>query len=124
MSIYHQYSRLLVAVVFLGSAAPLPASDGQLEINRACAVNTGCFTGDSAGYQVTITQPGSYRLTGDLDLSALSPDLQAVEVGAPAVTLDLGGFQIIGPTTCTGTGISISPARLLVPATAEVVPDF
>jgi hypothetical protein len=47
------------------------ASDGQLEINQACAVNTGCFPGDDPGFPVTITQPGSYRLTGNLDLSAV-----------------------------------------------------
>ena len=41
------------------------APDGQLEINDACAL-AGCFAGDTAGYPVAITTPGSYRLTGNL----------------------------------------------------------
>jgi hypothetical protein len=97
---------LLLSVIF--GAAPLHAADGQLEINQACAVNTGCFPGDAPGFPVTITTPGSYRLTGNLDLSAFDPNLSGIQVNAPAVTVDLGGFHIAGATTCSGSGASIS----------------
>ena len=35
-------------------ALPAFADEGVLEINQVCAVNTGCFVGDSAGFPVTI----------------------------------------------------------------------
>jgi hypothetical protein len=97
---------LLLSVVF--GAPPLHAADGQLEINQACAVNTGCFPGDVPGFPVTIIQPGSYRLTGNLDLSAEGVNVSGVAVSAPAVTIELAGFQIAGPTSCSGSGSIIS----------------
>lgn len=84
-------------------ALPALASDGVREINQACALNTGCFPGDSAGFPVTITARGSFRLTSDLDLSAQSPNLSGVVITAQFVTLDLGGFSIHGPAGCSGT---------------------
>jgi len=77
-----------------------------LQINQACATTGGCFPGDAAGFPVTITQPGSYRLTGNLTLSAINTD--AVDVTVSGVTLDLGGFTLQGPETCSGIGSSIS----------------
>jgi len=99
---------LLIAIATIISTAPIFASDGQLEINQACAVNTGCFTGDDPGFPVTITTPGSYRLTGSLDLSAEGVNVSGIAVSAPAVTIDLSGFHIAGPTSCSGSGASIS----------------
>lgn len=85
------------------------ASDGALEINQAC-VATGCFPGDTGGYPVTITAPGSYRLT-----SNLSTDSNAVSVirfDVEDVHLDLGGFVISGPVTCTGTPVVCTGASV------------
>lgn len=93
---------------FIVCSTTILASDGQLEINQACAVNTGCFTGDAPGFPVTITQPGSYRLTGNLDLGAQDPALSGIDVSSPGVTVDLAGFQIAGPTRCSGSGASLS----------------
>lgn len=86
------------------------AGEGVLEINQACAKQTGCFPGDSAGFPVTITQPGSYRLTGNLDMTAESYFVSAVAVQVSDVTLDLGGFEIAGPNTCTGSGPTLQCA--------------
>ena len=99
---------LLTSMVGIIAAVPVFASDGQLEINQACAVNTGCFAGDASGFPVTIIQPGSYRLTGSLDLSAEDVNVSGISVSAPAVTIDLGGFHITGPTSCSGSGTIIS----------------
>jgi hypothetical protein len=44
------------------------AVDGVLEINQAC-VSVGCFPGDLAGFPVTISSTGSYRLTSSLDVT-------------------------------------------------------
>ena len=62
----------LIALLLLALAGPALAVDGVVEINQTCAVQTGCFSGDTAGYPVTITQPGSYRLTSNLASSCCS----------------------------------------------------
>ncbi len=86
------------------------------EIDQDCAVNTGCFDGtDSAGFPVTISEPGSYRLAGNLDLSVFSSpeDVTAISIESSNVRLDLKGFAIRGTTTCTGTPVtSCSPEGL------------
>jgi hypothetical protein len=94
-----------------GLATPSSAVVGVIEINQACALNTGCLAGDTPGLPVSIHSPGSYRLTGSLTL----PDANAlgVVVGAPDVTLDLNGFAIQCPscaTSGTGAGILGQPA--------------
>lgn len=63
------------------------------EIDQDCAVNTGCFAGDSPGFPVTITAPGTYRMAGNLTLSASG---NALEVAADHVSIDLAGFTLDG----------------------------
>jgi hypothetical protein len=50
------------------------------------------------GFPVTITQPGSYHLDGNLTL----PDVytNGINIQADNVTIDLNGFSIIGPNVC------------------------
>ena len=87
------------------------AETGQLEINAACAVQTGCFPGDTPGYPVRITTPGAYRLTSSLmqtEILGLGSAKTAIEIQADGVDLDLGGFTIgctnpLGGETC-GSG--------------------
>ena len=81
-------------------------ADGVLEINQTCALNGGCFAGDSAGFPVEITSPGSYRLTSNLNLTSI-PSTIAIQIDGPHVTLDLGGFEIAGPVSCTGSGVTL-----------------
>lgn len=57
-------SLLTLIVTF---ATPAFAVDGVLEINQTCAVQTGCFSGDTPGFPVTINATGSYRLTSNLN---------------------------------------------------------
>lgn len=87
------------------------AGEGVVEINQVCAQGSGCFSGDGAGFPVTITGGAgrSYRLTSDLVVS--SADTTAVLVTGDDVSLDLGGFSIRGsnvcsvpPVTCAATG--------------------
>jgi hypothetical protein len=87
-----------MALVLLLCAAPAPAVDGVREINAVCAVNTGCFGGDAAGYPVTITTAGSYRLTGNLVFTDANTD--AIVVSGDDVHIDLNGFAITGITQC------------------------
>ena len=90
------FSALLLTLVLV---PPALATDGVLEISQTCAVQTGCFAGDPAGYPITITATGSYRLTSNLTLP--DADTNGIEIDAAGVALDLGGFSILGPTTCT-----------------------
>ncbi len=95
---------------------PLPAAaSGVLEINQTCAVQTGCFIGDAAGFPVTITRSGSYRLTSNLSRSsgggAQSTDF--IEIREEDVSLDLAGFGLTCSafqinTECNGDGNGIS----------------
>lgn len=79
---------------------PARASDGAIEINMAAATAGGVTPGDGSGFPVTIDQPGSYVLTGNLQVDE---DATAIQITADNVTLDLNGFSILGPTSCTGS---------------------
>jgi hypothetical protein len=86
------------AILLLPSVAS--AVDGTRLIDQARALAGGLTPGDAAGFPVTISQPGSYRLSSNLTL----PDANttAIEITAENVTLDLNGFSIVGPTVCSG----------------------
>jgi hypothetical protein len=106
--------RLLPFLSILGFASPALATDGMLEINQTCAVQTGCFPSDEPGFPITITQAGSYRLTSNLFRSSSlggAVDSNVIEVLADDVSLDLGGFRIFCQTLlggrCSGSGSGI-----------------
>lgn len=71
----------------------LYAVDGQVLINQATVNATG-------GFPYVISQPGSYKLSGNL----VVPDINttAIRIATDFVTIDLGGFSIIGPNNCAG----------------------
>ena len=73
------------------------AADGRLEINQAC-VATGCFPGDSPGFPVLTSAGQSYVLTSGLVVA--DADTTAIQ-GAVGATIDLNGFTVSGPVTCT-----------------------
>ena len=102
-------SRLPLVLLLLSLVSPAFASDGVLEINQTCAVATGCFAGDTAGFPVTITTPGtSYRLTCPLTVPNESTD--GIVVSTSDVGIDLNNFAILGPVTCSGTPLVCTPA--------------
>ena len=104
-----QMRSVVVAVVIGLAVCPVAAVDGVIEINQACAANGGCVPGDAAGFPVTITASGSYRLTGNLETGNINTS--GIVVGASSVSIDLNGFSIVGPGTCTGTPVtSCSPS--------------
>lgn len=100
-----------LALVALACASPAYAggpnantsSGGVVTIDQAKAAAGGVTSGDTAGFPITISQSGSYRLVSNL----LLPDVNttAIVVTAPNVTLDLGGFAIVGPVVCAGNPI-------------------
>ena len=105
-----RFATSAVALVCL-AVGPALAADGVLEIDPAC-VAVGCFPGDTAHYPIQITQPGSYKLTGNLDLGIgagpVAQDRTAILVGADGVTIDLAGFAILGPVTCSPRPVNCS----------------
>src|SRR5262245_49883644 len=93
------YWMLVLLVGFSGPAF------GQVEINQSNA-NAGNVTpGDAPGFPITLSQPGNYRLTGNLNVPR---NVTAIEVTADNVSIDLGNFIIRGPVSCTGNGESLS----------------
>ena len=87
---------LLILFLFIGQAN---ADNGVFAINNVC-MGFGCFPGDSSGLPITITNSGSYQLTSNIVSSSTTTNV--IEINADNVTLDLNGFSIIGPRTCTG----------------------
>ena len=69
--------------------------DGVILIDQKGALAGGITSGDGPGFPVTISEPGSYRLAGNLIVSATS----GIEIKTDNVTLDLNGFSIVGPGT-------------------------
>lgn len=100
------------AVVLLGTfgiawSGSAFASDGVLEINQTCAVQTGCFAGDTAGLPVTISASGSYRLTSNLVVPDENTD--GIVVDTENVSIDLAGFEIRGVVVCSEPPIACLP---------------
>lgn len=92
--------QFIIFVLLVAIVSPAFASDGVVEINQTCAVQTGCFSGDTAGFPVTIfANPGrSFRLTSDLIVP--SANKTGIEVRAGDLSIDLAGFSIRGPNSC------------------------
>jgi len=96
----------------LAAAVPAHAVDGVIEISQSKAVAGTVISGDAAGFPVTIPQNGSYRLTSNLTVDENTTAI-TVQTGVKDVTIDLNGFSITGPVTCTGSPVSsCSPAGL------------
>lgn len=94
-----------LAALMLVSAGPVRA-DGVREINQACVAG-GCFAGDNPGFPVEIVASGAYRLSSNLTTGL---NETAISVNTSDVDLDLNGFAIFGPNTCTDTGLAITCA--------------
>jgi hypothetical protein len=87
-----------LALATLTSSPGAFAVDGVILIDQNRALAGGVTPGDTAGFPVTISRPGSYRLSGNLTLNNTS--VNAIEINANDVTLDLNGFSIQGPLVC------------------------
>jgi hypothetical protein len=69
----------------------------QTTIDQAKALAGGVTPGDAPGFPVQINKPGSYRLTSNLDVPL---HVQAIQVTAPGVTIDLNGFVVSSIVEC------------------------
>ncbi len=84
------------------------AGDGRIEINQARAQAGGVAIADAAGFPVQIV-PGNYVLTSDLVVPAGVAAITSVS-GNSDFTIDLNGFSIVGPGTCSGSPVSCTLA--------------
>jgi hypothetical protein len=101
MTCFQSRNSFLLALALAPLAAR--AAGGALEINQDCAA-VGCFAGDSAGFPITITAPGSYVLTSDLKMT--TDGAIAIQVNATPVEIDLNHHIIDGGGSCTGTPVT------------------
>lgn len=92
--------RILLSASLFALSAAAHAVDGVILIDQAKALAGGVTPGDVAGFPVTISKPGSYRLSSNLTLPDTNTD--GIVSTAGGVTLDLNGFSIIGPAYCPG----------------------
>lgn len=102
---------LLAVALTLVVPAPVLGDDGAVEINQALALAGGVTPGDGAGFPVTLSAPGRYFLSSDLDLTSLTvpENASAINVTADHVEIDLRGFSLVGASVCTGMGNGVGP---------------
>ncbi len=97
-------SRGAALIVLLGS--PSLAVDGVIEINQACAVNTGCTPDDAPGFPITL-RSGNYRLTSSLEVEETAA--VGIDLLQGGIEIDLNGFSIRGdPVGASQRGIARS----------------
>lgn len=100
-------SWLVIGVAAALGVARSASAAGAIEINHAKALAGGVSSEDTPGYPVTIFDPGSYVLTGNLQQS--DPELHAIFIVGSDVVLDLGGFAITGPNFCPESCATTGP---------------
>lgn len=81
------------------TAGPAFAGDGRIEINQDAIDAAG-------GPPYVISSSGSYVLTSNLRVANLNTD--AVQITSSDVSLDLNGFSLVGPATCTGVQTTLT----------------
>lgn len=89
----------LASCATLGALSLLAGqAHAQAVITQSSALAGNVSPGDTAGFPITLSQPGNYKLMSNLVVPA---GTIGVEITSPNVTLDLNGFTIAGPVTCT-----------------------
>src|SRR5262245_10836742 len=117
-----------ISIIALLCQSVYASDSGVVLIDQKAAATGKVSAGDTPGFPVTISESGSYRLDSNL----IVPDAAttAIEITADNVTLDLAGFSIIGPNTCTpnpvqctysgGAGIGVKAVNPVGPSPDNV----
>ncbi len=84
--------------IFIVLAPAMFAVDGTVLINQSTVMAAG-------GFPYTISQSGSYKLSGNLQVPIGS---NGIIIAKSNVTLDLNGFTIFGGSNAIGNGILLS----------------
>lgn len=82
--------QIAMAVLLAGLPTAAFAVDGVILIDQNRALAGNVTPGDAPGFPVTISQPGSYRLSGNLTVG--TSNVSAIVIAASRVVLDLNGF--------------------------------
>jgi hypothetical protein len=85
----------LVATALLATAG---AAQAQQTFDHNKALAGGISPGDTPGYPITLSRPGHYKLMGNLSVPA---GVNGIAITASGVHLDLNGFSVSGPGSCT-----------------------
>ncbi|SRR5258706_1557556 len=93
------FACLAFGVALLTLAPAAYAVDGIILIDQNRAMAGNITPGDTPGFPISITQPGSYRLAGNLTVPAATA---GIEISASNVTIDLNGFSLVAPSRVNG----------------------
>jgi hypothetical protein len=96
---------VLLASTFL-SLAGIAAARNPVVITQEGAMH-GAVSGacDAPGFPITICESGSYIFESNL---TVPENTDGIDIAVPDVSIDLNGFTIKGPVTCTGVGATLS----------------
>lgn len=83
----------VLSLVLLGSSGQGWAADGEILIEQSDADAGNLTLGDTAGFPITISLPGSYKLSGNLTMPS---GKTGIVIATNSVTIDLNGFRIRG----------------------------
>jgi hypothetical protein len=101
---------LLIAAAMFPAAAAY-AVDGEIVFNQAKVNSGGVTPGDTAGFPVTISRRGKYKLSSGLTVAS---GKNGIVVTASEVTIDLNGFAIAGHSSgLSPSGIHAGPRNSL-----------
>src|SRR5271166_6095480 len=89
-------------ILCLALSNPARAVDGVSLIDQAHALAGSVTPGDTPGFPVTISLPGTYKLASNLVVP--NENTSAIVITSDSVTIDLNGFSILGPTNCPSDG--------------------
>jgi len=117
------FTLALAGALFATQAHAQKSSGGPNNtIDQTRALNGGIDTNDTAGFPVTLTTPGRYVLTGNLEVPA---GMTGIVVSGPNITVDLNGYTIRSTQICTAgvysqtnCAVSASIAGIDLPAIA------
>lgn len=125
--LFNRLPRFVGMPVMAALMLATPARAAVVAIDQRAALAGRVTAQDTPGFPVTISEPGSYRLTSNLTVPSVATTV--IQITADNVTLDLNGFSIIGPNVCTsnpitctalGGGIGIMAVSEGVPSPANV----
>lgn len=93
----HQNAMFTVLLASTLALFATASANAQAVIDQKRALAGNVTPDDTSGFPITLSVPGSYKLTGNLVVPA---GVNGIEINASGVTLDLNGFSISGPITC------------------------
>lgn len=91
-------TRMAVTAFALIAIAAGSNAHAQATIDQGKAQAGNVTPGDAPAFPVTLSVPGSYKLTGNL---VVPSGVSGIEISADGVTLDLNGFTISSSGFCT-----------------------